>query len=275
MGEALGYNAGVPSPRRPKLGQHFLTTKSYRQRIVQALPLQADDLVVEIGPGRGAMTELLAQRARAVVAVELDGLLAKALAQTLQPSARIEIIHADILSTDLAALCRGREVGQCFVFGNLPYYITSPIIHHLVSYAAVIRAMALLVQREVAARIVAQPGSREYGYLSVLAQFYSKPRLAFVVPPGAFSPPPKVQSALVNFQTRLKFSDWAADDPAHFLEFVKRCFAQKRKNLLNNLMASFPRTRIIQALDSQDLPPSVRAEEMAVDQLADLWRGLV
>jgi 16S rRNA (adenine1518-N6/adenine1519-N6)-dimethyltransferase len=260
--------------RRPKLGQHFLSSAAYRRRIVEALDLRGDDLLIEIGPGRGAMTELLAERVRQVVAVELDASLAEVL-QRQFIGKNIEILAGDILKTDLADLTRRYRTERSFVFGNLPYYITSPIVHHLMEFASAIRGMALLVQREVAERLTARPGTRAYGYLSVLTQLHSEPRVAFVVPAGAFSPPPKVQSALVEFRMRRKFQEWAQEDRARFLEFVKRCFAQKRKNLLNNLSVTFGRTRVLAALDRNRLTPSARAEELSVEQLAALWRALV
>jgi len=272
--EWLRYNRRVARTHRPKLGQHFLTSENYRQRIVESLSLRADDLVLEIGPGRGAMTELLAARARRVVAVELDTSLAQQLEQKLKDSAKIEIVRGDILTTDLAALCRRHQTETCYVFGNLPYYVTSPIIHHLFDQASSIRAMALLVQREVAERLTAQPGSRDYGYLTVLAQLHAEPRIALRVPPGAFSPPPKVQSALVHFTMRPKYPAWSAPERAQFLDFVKVCFAQKRKNLLNNLAREYGRAKVMTALTNLRIPPSTRAEEMPVEQLAELCRSL-
>jgi 16S rRNA (adenine1518-N6/adenine1519-N6)-dimethyltransferase len=270
----LRYNRGVARQRRPKLGQHFLSSAGYRRRIVEALDLREDDLLVEIGPGRGAMTGLLAERVRQVIAVELDASLAEALQQQFQGK-NIQILTGDILQTNLADLTRRHQAEKCFVFGNLPYYITSPIVHHLLEFAPTIRGMALLVQREVAERLTARPGSRAYGYLSVLAQFHSEPRVAFVIPPGAFSPPPKVQSALVDFRMRARFPEWSRQDRLHFLEFVKRCFAQKRKNLLNNLSATFGRAHVLAALAAHHLLSSVRAEELTVEQLAALWQALV
>src|SRR5512146_1813114 len=181
----------MPESRRPKLGQHFLADPHFRSRIVNSLGLRADDLVVEIGPGHGAMTPLLASRTRAVVAVEVDPDLARELEEKFQPEPKVEIVRADILATDLAAIRRRLHADQCFVFGNLPYYITSPIIHHLLEFAGGVRAMGLLVQREVADRLAAHPGTRDYGYLTVLIRLHASPRVVFQVPPGAFSPPPK------------------------------------------------------------------------------------
>lgn len=242
--------------------------------MVESLPLRADDLVVEIGPGHGAMTELLAARARRVIAIELDAALARQLGDALKANDNISILQGDILSTDIASLCRQHDVEKCLVFGNLPYYITSPILHHLLDQAASIRAMALLVQREVADRLTAQPGSRDYGYLTVLAQLHAEPRIELKVPPGAFSPPPKVQSALVQFTMRQKFPAWSAPERERFLDFVKACFAQKRKNLLNNLAREFGREKVLACLASCQLTPSARAEELHIEQLAALWRWL-
>lgn len=220
------------------------------------------------------MTGLLAERARRVVAIELDRALVEKLKEKFEGDARIEILHADILSADLAALCRRNETEQCFVFGNLPYYITSPILDHLGNFRDVIRAMALLVQREVAARLIAPPGSSDYGYLSVFVQLFSRPRLLFTVPPGAFSPPPRVHSALVEFQIDPGFPELSPKEQERLLNFVKRCFAQKRKNIINNLSGMAPRARLEQVLDQLELPATVRAEQMSIEQFAGLLARL-
>ena len=268
--------------RRPKLGQHFLASDAFRRRIAAALPLRPDDLVIEIGAGRGAMTGLLAEGAARVVALELDLSLVDHLRKELAGREGIEILPADVLEFDLAELCRRHGVEQAFVFGNLPYYITSPILHHLLESAAQIRAMAFVVQREVALRLTASPGSRAYGYLSVLAQCYSRPQITFNIPPGAFSPPPAVQSAFVTFEMigplaaetthgkEAKAPEGQADRRRRqFLNFVKLSFAQKRKKLANNLAASFPIDAVRNALHSLHLRDNLRAEELGV---ADLWR---
>jgi 16S rRNA (adenine1518-N6/adenine1519-N6)-dimethyltransferase len=264
----------VPPPRRPKLGQHFLSSEGYRRRIADALPLRGGELVIEIGPGHGAMTGLLAARADRVVAVELDPGLASELRETLISSPQVEILEGDILSTDLAAICRKRRAATCFVFGNLPYYITSPIIQHLMNSAGVIHGMALLMQREVAERVTAKPASRDYGFLSVLVQLHSEPRIALSVPPGAFSPPPKVHSSLVEFRMKPRFPAWTDQERGEFLKFVQRCFAQKRKNLLNNLSADYSKARARAALEGMLLTDKARAEELSVMQFAELLRRL-
>ncbi len=263
--------------RRPKLGQHFLVDAGYRQRIAAALDLLPEDLVVEVGPGRGAMTQLLTECAHRVVAIELDRALAEQLQYRLAPGSRIEVVQADILTVDLAGLCRRHGAERCFVFGNLPYSITSPILHRLFSFRDGIRAMALLVQREVAERLVAAPGTRDYGYLSVLTQLFSHPRIVLGVPPGAFSPPPNVQSALVEFQMREAAGGESLvprGEVERFLVFVKRCFEQKRKNVRNNLGGLYSRARVELELNCLSLAHSARAEQLTLDELVRLYRRL-
>jgi 16S rRNA (adenine1518-N6/adenine1519-N6)-dimethyltransferase len=163
---------------------------------MEELALKPDDLVIEIGPGRGAMTGLLAARARKVVAVEVDRELAQELERDFAAQPKVHIILADVLRVDFAALCRQQNTAKSFVFGNLPYYITSPILHHLFAQREAISSMGLLMQREVADRLTAEPGSRDYGYLSIAAQMFSQPQIAVAVPPGAFSPPLKYNRRL-------------------------------------------------------------------------------
>ena len=283
-GRKLRYNLAVPQTRRPKLGQHFLASAGYRRRIAEALDLRPDDLVIEIGAGRGAMTELLAERAGRVIAIELDAVLAASLREKLKATPQIEVLQSDILTTDLAALCHAHQAEKCFVFGNLPYYITSPILHRLFAFGSSIRAMALLVQREVAERLTAVPGTRAYGYLSVLTQLHSQPRIVLSVPPGAFVPAPKVQSTLVSFQMCSTLPEWlqapalpsasTAELETKFLDFVKRCFAQKRKILVNNLAGTYTRERAERALAALSLPLTIRAEQLALNQFAGLFERL-
>ena len=260
----------MPHPARPKLGQHFLRDRRFQRRIVESLAIQSNDLVCEIGAGRGAMTELLAARARQVVALEVDPELARRLQQKFSKRLGIEVFEADILLSDFASLCRRYEREQCFVFGNLPYYITSPILHHLMDYARWICGMGLVVQREVADRLSALPGSRPYGYLTVLTQLSTNPRIEFGIPPGAFSPPPKVDSALVSFQMKPERTRLPAEERKALLEFVKLCFAHKRKNLLNNLAPIYTRRRVEAELAALKLPPTIRAEQLALEQFENL-----
>jgi 16S rRNA (adenine1518-N6/adenine1519-N6)-dimethyltransferase len=260
--------------RRPKLGQHFLINDTYRHRVADALSIRSDDLVLEIGPGRGAMTDLLMERARKVVAVEIDAQLAERLRMQFAANERVEVVRADILQVDVAETCRRYGVERLFAFGNLPYHITSPILHHLLDAASRLGGMAFVVQREVAERIAAKPGSRAYGYLSVLAQAYTKPRVAFNIPSGAFSPAPAVHSALVTFDMTGALSGSDEDRAREFLEFVKLGFGQKRKKLTNNLASNYPLARARDALRCCGFGENVRAEQLAVQDLLRLFDSL-
>ncbi len=264
----------MPHAYPPKLGQHFLRDRRFQRRIVESLALRPDDLVCEIGAGQGAMTELLATKAKQVVALEIDAELARRLRDRLSNKIRIEVIEADVLSTDIPSLCQRHQREQCYIFGNLPYYITSPILHHLLDYAAWIRGMAVVVQREVADRLIALPGSRSYGYLTVLTQLATTPRIEFGIPPGAFSPPPKVDSALLTFQMKSERTLLPEEQRKALLEFVKLCFAHKRKNLLNNLSSTYGRERVETELAALDLAPTIRAEQLAVEQFEMLLARL-
>jgi len=264
----------MPRAHHPKLGQHFLRDPQFIARIEEAVLLEPSELLVEIGPGRGEMTRRLAARASHLVAIELDPALVATLQAEFQGNPHVEILHADILKTDIPTLCSRHGVERCFVFGNLPYYITSPILLRLFAARSYIRRMALLMQREVAERVAASPGSRDYGSLSALVQCDSEPRIALAVPPGAFSPAPKVHSALVDFRMTPRFPGWNELTHQDFLTFVQDCFAQKRKNLLNNLGAAYSRARALNALRAAGLEPPPRAEQLSLEQLASLFQFL-
>ena len=216
------------------------------------------------------MTELLAARAEQVVAIEVDRDLARMLQQKFSNKPGIEVLEADILLSDLGSLCRRYQREQCFVFGNLPYYITSPILHHFFDFAGWIRGMGFLVQREVAERLSALPGSRHYGYLTVLTQLDTNPRIEFGIPPGAFSPPPKVDSALVTFQMKPGGIQLPPEERKALLEFVKLCFAHKRKSLVNNLAPVYTRQRVETELAALKLPQRIRAEQLELEQFENL-----
>jgi 16S rRNA (adenine1518-N6/adenine1519-N6)-dimethyltransferase len=220
------------------------------------------------------MTALLAACARKVIAFEVDAALAQRLQEDFRGQPSVQIILADVLRVDIAGLCRQEGIAQTFVFGNLPYYITSPILHHLFSQRHWIRSMGLLMQREVAERLTAVPGTRDYGYLTLAAQLYSQPEIAMAVPPGAFSPPPQVQSSLVTFRMKARFDSWPQASYDEFLTFLKRCFAQKRKNLLNNLGGIYLRSRLLEAFEARGKPAGVRAEELSLEELAKVFEHL-
>lgn len=252
-----------------KLGQHFLTEASWLERIARAIHA-GGGVWVEIGAGHGEMTTRLARNAAKVFAVELDPRLARRLREVTEPSNNVEVVEGDVMALDLAKLTGGASFS---VYGNLPYYITSPILHRLFESADKIAAIHIVIQFEVALRIVAPPGRRDYGYLSVVSQWFGRPEIAFRIPPGAFRPRPKVASALVSFRMPGERAKCPVSDQAAFLNFVKECFAQKRKTLRNNLRGRLGE-RTEEILRQAGLPPEARAEELAVPQFAALFQLL-
>jgi 16S rRNA (adenine1518-N6/adenine1519-N6)-dimethyltransferase len=239
-----------------RLGQHFLANRTILQRIASAACPFLDQTVIEIGPGKGALTEYLVKLAPRVHAVELDQVLVHYLQEKFRNEPKFSVQHGDILKTNMS------EWGPVQVAGNLPYYITSPIIERVLALGPNLLHAVFLVQKEVAMRIAAQPGSRDYGYLSVQVQVYAEPSYLFTVPPSAFRPPPQVDSAVVELKPR---RTPITSDPAGLVQFAGLCFRQKRKMLRNNLAGSFPQA----AIDAQP-EARLRAEQLSVAQLADL-----
>jgi 16S rRNA (adenine1518-N6/adenine1519-N6)-dimethyltransferase len=252
-----------------KLGQHFLTDASWQQRIARAIRID-HGLWVEIGAGHGEMTRRLAERAAKVIAIELDPRLAARLREVTASYANVEVVEGDALAVDLGQLTHGERFS---VYGNLPYYITSPILRRLFAHTGRIREIHVVIQFEVAARVVAKPGRRDYGYLSVMSQWFSRPQIVFRIPPGAFRPRPKVASALVTFRLPGERAAQEVDDETAFLEFVKECFAQKRKTLRNNLRARLG-NRTEDILRRAGLSSTTRAEQLSVSEFAGLFRSL-
>jgi 16S rRNA (adenine1518-N6/adenine1519-N6)-dimethyltransferase len=255
---------------RQKLGQHFLSAPGWQKRILGTLPRGGDDTWIEIGAGHGEMTRLLATKGRRVIAIEADPRLAACLRENVREQPNewpgVEIVSGDVLDLDLAKLAGGKF----HVYGNLPYYITSPILHHLFRYADQIVSIHVVMQFEVAARIVARPARREYGYLSAACQFY-----ALKIPPGAFRPPPKVTSALVHMTLPGERASLRITNDAEFLKFIQLCFGHKRKTLRNNLRALASDQRIHEALASTGLRSDARAEQLSLAQFAALFAAIV
>jgi 16S rRNA (adenine1518-N6/adenine1519-N6)-dimethyltransferase len=250
-----------------KLGQHFLTDANWQERIARAVRID-DGVWVEIGAGHGEMTSRLAKSAGKVFAIELDARLVRRLREVMAPFKNVEVVESDVMAVDFEKLT---GAARFFVYGNLPYYITSPILHRLFEHAERIAAIHIVIQLEVAVRIVARPGRRDYGYLSVVSQWFSRPEIAFRIPPGAFRPPPKVASALVSFRMPGERGNCFVADEDAFLEFVKECFAQKRKTLRNNLRTRLG-TRAEEAMREAGLPIDARAEQLTISQFAALFR---
>jgi 16S rRNA (adenine1518-N6/adenine1519-N6)-dimethyltransferase len=259
-------------PSKPKLGQNFLNDQQAIQRIVAAIGDCGGRTVVEIGPGKGAITGLLAARADRVVAVELDTELAGLLRGTLPPG-RVTVVNQDVLEFDLSAA--SAEAGErLLVVGNLPYLFTSPILLKLAEAHASLDRAVLMVQREVADRVTASPGSRDYGLLSVTVQMHGPVERLFTLPPGAFSPPPEVHSTVFRWRFAPRFSELNVH-PAEFTRFLRLAFAQKRKTLANNLRAAnIPANAAAEALSNAGVGPMARAESLPIEALAAVSRGL-
>ncbi len=244
---------------RQKLGQHFLIKGSILERIAVAACPQPAPLVVEIGPGRGALTEKLLKRAERVVAIELDLALVDHLRTRFAGNTRLEVIHADALQTDLA------QWNSAPIAGNLPYYAATPIIEQTVRRR--LSRAVFLVQKEVAERLAAHPANREYGYLSVATQLFAEVQLLFEVKPAAFHPPPKVDSAVVRLEPRAEAPP--VHDVRSFLRFVGHCFHQKRKTIRNNLAPAYGR-EVVDAWPEAGL----RAEQIGIEQFIAMYRRL-
>lgn len=269
--------------RRPKLGQNFLADAKAAERIVDALGDVSERVVIEIGPGRGALTSLLAQRAGYLIAIEIDRVLGAQLRMKYANRANLEIVEGDVLDIDLSRLMRrerrtsgdvhpgGSE--KAVVVGNLPYYITSPILMHLLRFHEVMTEIVIMVQKEVADRIAAKPGSRDYGLLSATAQLYTKAEKLFTLPPGAFSPPPKVQSTVVRLTVQPQLEDLRVSGP-EFEDYLKLSFGQKRKTLRNNLRERYAEKDIRRALAAAGVKADARAEALPLAKAATVFRNL-
>ena len=258
--------------RKPKLGQNFLVDADAVARIAAAFGLLAGRTVVEIGPGRGAITAELAARAGHVVAVELDRELAAGLRMRFDAAA-LSLVEQDVLAFDFAAAAA--EAGErLLVAGNLPYYITSPILLKLAASHAALDMAVLMVQREVAERVTAAPGSRDYGLLSVTVQLYGPATPLFSLSPSAFSPPPQVHSTVFRWRFAPRFAELGVEEEP-FLAFLRQAFAQKRKTLANNLRAAaIAPDRAVAVLAAAGIDAQARAETLPLPALAALWRAL-
>ena len=261
------------SVRKPKLGQNFLVDDQARHRIADALGDVRARTVIEIGPGHGAITDILAARAKRLVAIELDRSLAPELRFRFREQPRVEVVEADVLTVDLGQFA---EDGQTVdVVGNLPYYITSDILLHLFAAAAAgkVSRAVLMMQREVGERVAAAPGVRDYGLLSATTQMYAEVEHLFTLPPSAFSPPPDVYSSVVRLHFRPRFVELGVDARG-FDGFLKRAFAQKRKTLKNNLQFAGFETEALARCWPTELQPQVRAEQASLESMAELYRKL-
>ena len=269
--------------KKPKLGQNFLADAGAAEKIVDALGEVSNAVVLEIGPGKGALTEMLARRAKRLIAVEFDRILATELRFKYRLKSHVEIIEADVLKLDFRTVLH-RTIGPlndlrplkpspARVVGNLPYYITSDILLRLFEFHDQFDTIVIMVQREVADRIAAEPGSRDYGLLSATAQLYAKVEKLFTLPPDAFSPPPKVHSTVLRMTVAPRFAELGIK-PHEFIGFLKTAFSMKRKTLLNNLRKDYREEMVRDTLKAAGIRADVRAEALPLEQSAEIFRRL-
>lgn len=271
------------SAKKAKLGQNFLVDRSAAEKIVAALGDVSQSLVVEIGPGRGALTDILAEKAGRLIVIELDRMLATQMRMKYGRDSKVEVLEGDVLGIDFRTVLH-RTIGplddlrpekpeRARLLGNLPYYITSDILLHLFEFHDQFDLLVIMVQREVADRIAAKPGSRDYGLLSATAQLYARVENLFTLPPGAFAPPPKVHSSVLRMQIAPRFQELGVE-AEEFIEFLKLAFAMKRKTLVNNLRKRYREKEIKAALQDAGVRADVRAEAVTLEKSAAIFKSL-
>ncbi|RFU66926.1 16S rRNA (adenine(1518)-N(6)/adenine(1519)-N(6))-dimethyltransferase RsmA [Peribacillus saganii] len=266
---------------KKSLGQNFLIDTNILGRIVDHAELTEESGAIEIGPGIGALTEQLAKRSKKVVAFEIDQRLLPILNETLSPYDNVKIIHQDILKADVRGVIKEQfsEIKDLMVVANLPYYVTTPIIMKLLEEHLPIRGIVVMLQKEVADRIAAVPGTKEYGSLSIAIQYYTKAETVMVVPKTVFVPQPNVDSAVIRLTKRDK-PIVEVKDETFFFYVVRASFAQRRKTILNNLTSQLPDGKekkevILAALDSVGIDPTRRGETLSIEEFARLSDGLL
>jgi 16S rRNA (adenine1518-N6/adenine1519-N6)-dimethyltransferase len=257
--------------RRQALGQHFLANEGVLRKIVVAIDPRPEDVIVEIGPGKGALTAALAAKAGRVIAVEKDERLIPALREEMP--ANVEIVPGDFLRTDLRGILEKAGVPAVRLVGNIPYSISSPLLFRVLDERLLLSDCVFLLQKEVAERVTAEPGTRSYAPLGILLQNEFEARIAFTVAPGSFSPPPKVQSALLTLRRRpVPLHPGAAEEP--YRAFLRAAFAERRKMLWKNLARRATPAALEAAYADLGLARKVRAEELSADSLFALYQAL-
>lgn len=257
-----------------KYGQNFLIDTHVLEKIVQAAEITKEDFVLEIGPGIGTLTQYLCESAREVVAVEIDKNLIPVLKDTLSAYSKITVLNEDILKVDIASLVmKYNDNRPVKVVANLPYYITTPIIMGLFENHIPLAGVTIMIQKEVADRIKAVPGSKDYGALSLAVQYYAKPYIAAYVPPNCFMPRPKVGSAVVNL-TPYNNPPYAVNNESLLFAIIRASFNQRRKTFVNAVTnyegLSYGKDTIYEALDAFGLPKDVRGEALSLEQFINI-----
>ncbi|MDO4521669.1 MAG: 16S rRNA (adenine(1518)-N(6)/adenine(1519)-N(6))-dimethyltransferase RsmA [Eubacteriales bacterium] len=257
-----------------KFGQNFLIDGHVLHKIIASAEISADDFVLEIGPGIGTMTQYLAEAAGHVLAVEIDRMLIPILQETLQAYDNIEILNEDVLKVDIGRIVEEKNGGRPIkVVANLPYYITTPIIMGLLEQHVPVESITVMVQKEVAQRMQAQPGTKDYGALSLAVQYYCDPYIVANVPPNCFMPRPKVGSAVIRLTTH-EHPPVKTQNEELMFRIIRDSFNQRRKTLVNGLhnsqTLSFSKEQILEALEQLGVAPSVRGETLTLAQFARL-----
>jgi 16S rRNA (adenine1518-N6/adenine1519-N6)-dimethyltransferase len=259
---------------KKSLGQNFLIDTNILRRIVDYAELTSSSAAIEIGPGIGALTEQLAKRSKKVIAFEIDQRLLPILKETLAPYPHTEVIHEDILKADVRGMIEMHLQGieDIMVVANLPYYVTTPIIMKLLEEDLPIRGIVCMLQKEVADRISAKPGTKDYGSLSIAVQYYTEAETVMTVPKTVFIPQPNVDSAVIRL-TKRKEPPVQVEDEGFFFQVIRSSFAQRRKTLLNNLTSLLPdgkqkKEQIIAALDEAGIDPIRRGETLSIEEFA-------
>ena len=260
-----------------RFGQSFLQDKSIIARIVDAADIRKSDAVLEIGPGLGIMTALIAERAKEVIAIEIDPYMVNILTEALADKANLKIIQTDILTYDLAGALPESSPAKLNVIGNVPYNISTPILFHLMAFRKKIRSITIMLQKEVADRLAASPGTKAYGIPSVVVSMYAQVIPVMDVPPECFYPKPKVTSSVIRIDIR-ESPLVALDSEDFFSATVKTAFSQRRKTLFNNLKGiRFPEgdADIASALDRAGIDGGRRAETLSVEEFGSLSNALL
>lgn len=261
---------------KKSLGQNFLIDTNILKKIVDFAGLNEEIGVIEIGPGIGALTEQLARNSKKVVAFEIDQRLLPILADTLSPYSNVKVIHQDVLKADVKAVIAEEfaDAAKLMVVANLPYYVTTPIIMRLLEEHLPISGIVVMLQKEVADRISAKPGTKDYGSLSIAIQYYMEAETVMIVPKTVFVPQPNVDSAVIRLMKREQPAVQVKDE-AFFFQVTKSSFAQRRKTIVNNLTSQLPdgkqkKDEIIKALETSGIDPTRRGETLSLQEFARL-----
>ncbi|KOO42353.1 16S rRNA (adenine(1518)-N(6)/adenine(1519)-N(6))-dimethyltransferase RsmA [Priestia koreensis] len=261
---------------KKSLGQNFLIDTNILHRIVDHADITEETGVIEIGPGIGALTEQLAKRAKKVVAFEIDQRLLPILADTLSPYPNVKVIHQDILKADVQTVIKDefQECKDLMVVANLPYYVTTPILMKLLEEQLPLRGIVVMLQKEVADRIAAEPGNKSYGSLSIAIQYYTEAETVMIVPKTVFNPQPNVDSAVIRLIKRPE-PPVKVKDEAFFFQVVRASFGQRRKTILNNLTSNLSfgkeqKEQVILALETAQIDPKRRGETLSIQEFGVL-----